>query len=113
MNHADRIEQTINGIYAALEQPSNHPADAGLDYIDNWIQALDGLGGSAITGLQGELRNLRTHVERDDRPAIANSLQHLGQEVSRMARDMHDGMGDQLRHLGQTLITASGNLKVS
>ncbi|UYZ63407.1 hypothetical protein [Hymenobacter weizhouensis] len=113
MNHVERIERTITGIYAALEQPSSHPVDAGLGYIDNWIHALDGLGGSAITGLQNELRSLRGHVERDDRPAITGSLQHLGQEVSRIARDMHDATGDHLRHLGQALVTAAGNLKMS
>ncbi|GAB3227291.1 hypothetical protein GCM10027346_10480 [Hymenobacter seoulensis] len=113
MNHADRIEETIEGIYAALEQHSNHPADAGLYHIDSWIEALEGLGGSALGGLQAELRNLRAHVERDDRAAIAHSLQRLGQDTSLVARDMHDGVGDHLRHLGQTLITAAGNLKVS
>lgn len=113
MNHAARIEETIEGIYAALERHDNHPVDAGLGHIDSWIQALDGLGGSALTGLQTELRNLRAYVERDDRPAIAGSLQLLGQQTSLIARDMHDGVGDHLRHLGQTLIAAAGNLKVS
>ncbi|QJX45666.1 hypothetical protein HMJ29_01425 [Hymenobacter taeanensis] len=113
MDHAARIEETIQGIYHAFEHPGQHPADSGLTAIDNWIQALDGLGGSALAGLQGELRNLRGHVQNDDRPAIANSLQHLGQETSLMARNMHDGVGDHLRHLGQVLITAAGNLKMS
>lgn len=113
MNHVTHIENTIQRIYHAFEHPGQHPADAGLEAIDSWIQALDGLGGSALNGLQNELRALRGYVERDDRAAIAGSLQHLGQETSRMAHDMHDGTGDQLRHLGQTLITAAGNLKMS
>jgi signal transduction histidine kinase len=113
MDHAARIEETIQGIYHSFEHPGQHPADSGLMAIDNWIQALDGLGGSALAGLQGELRNLRGYVQSDDRPAMANSLQHLGQETSRIARDMHDGVGDHLRHLGQVLITAAGNLKMS
>ena len=116
MDNAARIEQTIQGIYDTFDNPRQHPVDAGLGYIDGWIQALDGLGGSALTGLQTELRNLRAHVERDDRPAMAASLQLLGQETSRIAHDLHsftDGTGDQLRHLGQTLVTAAGNLKMS
>ncbi|SNR39466.1 MULTISPECIES: hypothetical protein [Hymenobacter] len=113
MNHADRIEATIQGIYRAFEHPGEHPADAGISAIDNWIHALDGLGGSALAGLQNELRALRGYVERDDRPAMAGSLQQLGMETSRMAHDMHDGTGDHLRHLGQVLITAAGNLKMS
>ncbi len=116
MDHAERIEQTIQGIYDTFDNPRQHPVEAGLGYIDSWIDALDGLGGSAITGLQAELRNLRGHVERDDRVGMAASLQLLGQETSRMAHDLHsfsDGTGDQLRHLGQTLVTAAGNLKMS
>lgn len=110
-NHAARIEETIQGIYHALEHPGKHPAEAGLASIDQWIQALDGLGGSALNGIQNELRTLRGHVQNDDRAAIAASLQHIGQQTSLMARDLHDGTGDQLRHLGQTLVTAAGNLK--
>ncbi|SET71121.1 hypothetical protein [Hymenobacter actinosclerus] len=116
MNHADRIDQTVRGIYDTFDRPSEHPVEAGLGFIDGWIDALDGLGGSALTGLQNELRNLRACVERHDRPAIAASLQLLGEETSRIAHNMHsftDGTGDQLRHLGQTLVTASGNLKMS
>ena len=112
MNHNARIEETIQNIYDALENHHNQPVENGIGYIDGWISALDGLGGSALTGLQGELRNLRGHVERDDRAAMAASLQHLGQETSLIARNLHDATGDQLRHLGQTLITAAGNLKV-
>jgi hypothetical protein len=113
MNHNARIEETIRHIYHAFEHPNEHPADTGLSAIDNWITALDGLGGSALTGIQSALRTLRGHVEHDDRPAIAASLQQLGQETSLVARDLHDETGDHLRHLGQTLITAAGNLKVS
>jgi hypothetical protein len=113
MNHADRLEQTVQGIYKSLENPSQHPVNAGLSAIDNWIQALDGLGGSALNGIQQELSTLRTHVQNDDRAAIAASLQHLGQQTSLVAHDMHDATGDHLRHLGQALIVAAGNLKVS
>ncbi|HLK96581.1 MAG TPA: hypothetical protein VK364_02325 [Hymenobacter sp.] len=113
MNHADRLEQTVQGIYKALENPGQHPVAAGLSAIDNWIQALDGLGGSALNGIQGELRTLRTHIQNDDRAAIAASLQHIGQQTSLVAHDLHDSTGDHLRHLGQALIVAAGNLKVS
>lgn len=113
MNHAARIEDTIQGIYDAFDHPEKHPADAGITSIDNWIQALDGLGGSALAGIQNELRELRSFVQNDDRANIAASLQRLGEHTSLMARNLHDGTGDQLRHLGQTLVTAAGNLKMS
>jgi len=113
MNHNDRIEETIRHIYHAFEHPGAHPVDTGLGAIDNWIAALDGLGGSALAGVQSQLRTLRSHVERDDRPAIAASLQQLGQDTSFIARDLHGETGDHLRHLGQSLVTAAGNLKVS
>ena len=113
MNHNEHIDETIRNIYHTFEHPGAHPLDAGLGAIDNWIAALDGLGGSALTGIQAQLRTLRTHVERDDRPAIAASLQQLGQDTSLAARDMRGETGDHLRHLGQVLITAAGNLKVS
>lgn len=112
MNHNARIEDTIQNIYRALENHHNHPVEHGVSAIDGWIAALDGLGGSALGGVQAELRQLRSYVERDDRAGIAGSLQQLGQHTSLIARDMHDGTGDQLRHLGQTLITAAGNLKM-
>ena len=116
MDNVARIEETIQKIYDTFDNPAKHPVEAGLGYIDSWIDALDGLGGSALNSLQAELRNLRAHVERQDRPAIAESLQLLGQQTSRLAHDLHsfaDGTGDQLRHLGQTLVTAAGNLKMS
>lgn len=111
MNHNARIETTIETIYNAFSHPQNHPVDAGLAHIDGWIQALDGLGGSALNGIQSELRTLRGHVQNDDRAAIAASLQHIGQQTALIARDLHDATGDHLRHLGQTLVTAAGNLK--
>lgn len=116
MNHASRIDQTVRSIYDTFDNPGTNPVEAGLGYIDGWIDALDGLGGSALNGLQTELRNLRGFVERDDRPAIAATLQSLGTATSRIAHDMHsltDNTGDQLRHLGQTLVIAAGNLKMS
>ena len=113
MNHNDHNEETIRNIYHTFEHPGAHPVDAGLGAIDHWIAALDGIGGSALMGIQSQLRNLRTHVERDDRPSIAASLQQLGQDTSLAARDLHGETGDHLRHLGQTLVIAAGNLKVS
>lgn len=116
MSHATRIDQTVRRIYDTFDNPGANPVEAGLGDIDSWIDAIDGLGGSALTGLQAELRNLRAFVERDDRPAIAATLQRLGTETSRIAHGMHsltDNTGDQLRHLGQTLVIAAGNLKMS
>ncbi|SDY06006.1 hypothetical protein [Hymenobacter psychrophilus] len=116
MSHATRIDQTVRRIYDTFDNPGTSPVEAGLGDIDSWIDAIDGLGGSALTGLQTELRNLRSYVERDDRPAIAATLQRLGTETSRIAHGMHsltDNTGDQLRHLGQTLVIAAGNLKMS
>ncbi|NVO83875.1 hypothetical protein [Hymenobacter terrestris] len=114
MNHASRIDKTVRNIYDTFDNPGANPLEAGLGDIDSWISTLDGLGGSALTALQNELRNLRSYVERDDRPAIAATLQRLGTETSRIAHGMHsltDNTGDQLRHLGQTLVIAAGNLK--
>ncbi|MBT2557927.1 hypothetical protein J7E24_09030 [Hymenobacter sp. ISL-91] len=116
MNHASRIDKTVRNIYDTFDNPGANPMEAGLGDIDSWIASLDGLGGSALNGLQAELRNLRGYVERDDRPAMAASLQLLGTETARIARDIHsltDNTGDQLRHLGQTLVIAAGNLKTS
>ncbi|WBA43815.1 hypothetical protein [Hymenobacter canadensis] len=113
MNHAARIEETIQNIYDTFSHPGKHPVEAGLGAIDSWIQALDGLGGSALLGIQSELRDLRGYVQNDDRPAMAATLQRLGEHTALTARDLHDGTGDQLRHLGQTLITAAGNLKMA
>ncbi|HEX8426753.1 hypothetical protein [Hymenobacter sp.] len=113
MNHNTRIEETIRDIYAAFEHPGKHPLDTRLTGIDNWIAALDGLGGSALTGTLSQLRTLRGHMERNDHPASAVSLQQLGQETSVMARDLRGETGDHLRHLGQALIIAAGNLKAS
>ena len=113
MNHNARIDETIRDIYHAFEHPGAHPLDKGIGAIDNWIAALDGLGGSALTGVQTDLRTLRGHMERGDQPAIASTLQQLGQQTSLIARDLRGGAGDHLRHLGQALVIASGNLKAS
>ncbi|WP_022822654.1 hypothetical protein [Hymenobacter norwichensis] len=113
MNHNDHIDQTVRNMYHAFEHPGTHPLDSGLTAIDGWITSLDGIGGSALAGIQSGLRTLRGHIERGDRPAVAASLQQLGQETSVIARDLRGGDGDHLRHLGQALIVASGNLKAS
>ncbi len=113
MDHNARIDETVRDIYAAFEHPGKHPLDTRLASIDNWIAALDGLGGAGLMGVLSQLRTLRGHMEHDDRLAAAASLQRLGQDTSLMARDLHGGTGDHLRHLGQALIIAAGNLKAS
>lgn len=113
MNHSDRLDATINSLSDAINNGMHHHTDNALASIDEWVGALQGLGGSALTGVVNELNQIKGHIQNGDTPAVTQALQHLGEQTSLAARDMHNATGDQLRHLGQLLIMAAGNLKMS
>lgn len=113
MNHSDRLDATINSLSDAINNGMHHHTENAQAGLDEWIQALQGLGGSALTGIVGQLTQLKDHIRSGDKVALSEAMQHLGEQTSQTARDLHNATGDQLRHLGQLLIMASGNIKMS
>lgn len=104
-NHAGRLEAANN----ALGNSINH----GHLNAHEIMEALDAWQHTSSGGLNTNVENLRSQLQNGDKLAAAHTLQLLGEEASHSAANLHDGLGDQLRHLGQLLVMASGNMKMS
>ncbi|MCR5889062.1 hypothetical protein LRS06_15050 [Hymenobacter sp. J193] len=104
-NHAARLEAANH----ALGNSINHGHLSGSEIME----ALDAWQHTSSGGLNTNVENLRSQLQNGDKLAAAHTLQQLGEEASQSALNLHDGLGDQLRHLGQLLVTAAGNMKMS
>jgi hypothetical protein len=60
-----------------------------------------------------ELLRVKDYIRNGDTLELSQALQRLGEETSMSAINLHNDLGDQLRHLGQVLIAAAGNVKAS
>jgi len=88
-----------------------------ISHLDDWIPFLQNSNVASLTALGSDLQNLRGYLRSGDHANTHALLQRLGEQVSRIASsihtwtDRHNGVGDQLRHLGQLLVAAAGNVK--
>ncbi|TGE15189.1 hypothetical protein [Hymenobacter elongatus] len=98
-----------------------HDPSGLVPIIDSWAPQLQNSGIAVLDTVAGELNQLKSYIQAGDRVGTSTLLQRLGEQSSKAASNthevagnhLHNGLGDQLRHLGQLLIMASGNLKVS
>ncbi|MCB2407637.1 hypothetical protein [Hymenobacter lucidus] len=96
-----------------------HDPSGLLPIIDSWTPQLQNSHSAVLHTAAADLGQLKGYVQNGDRAGLSALLQHLGEQASKAASNTHDlagnhlhnGIGDQLRHLGQLLIMASGNLK--
>ncbi|RYU79147.1 hypothetical protein [Hymenobacter persicinus] len=96
-----------------------HDPSGLIPLIDHWAPYLQNSSSSVTTTAAAALNQLREYVQTGDRANTSALLQQLGEQASKSASNVHDwvgnhghnGIGDQLRHLGQLLIMASGNLR--
>ncbi|AIZ64430.1 hypothetical protein PK28_13465 [Hymenobacter sp. DG25B] len=110
-SHAEHLESTIIALTDGINHGLHSHLDPALESIDGWINTLQNNNGSAA--MVAELQSLRGYLQNGDTLELSQSLQRLGQETSLMAAHLHNNLGDQLRHLGQTLIAAAGNMRLS
>jgi|GEM_PF-4318772 len=96
-----------------------HDPSGLVPIIDSWVPYLQNSSSSVTTTAAAALSQLKEYVQTGDRTNASALLQSLGEQASKSASNAHDwagshghnGIGDQLRHLGQLLIMAAGNLK--
>ncbi|MCC2547148.1 hypothetical protein LJY25_11880 [Hymenobacter sp. BT175] len=96
-----------------------HDPSGLIPIIDSWVPYLQNSPSSVTTTAASALTRLREMIQNGDRVGASALLQTLGEQASRSASNVHEwagnhlhnGIGDQMRHLGQLLIMASGNLK--
>ncbi|WP_303310639.1 hypothetical protein [Hymenobacter sp. BT730] len=110
-NHAEHLERTVIALTDGINHGLHSHLEPALESIDGWVETLQNNHGSAA--MVAELQSLKGYLQNGDTLELSQSLQRLGQETSKMAAHLHNNLGDQLRHLGQTLIMAAGNMKVS
>ena len=98
-----------------------HDPSGLIPIIDSWTPQLQNSSSPALHTTAADLGQLKSYIQSGDRAGLSTMLQHLGEQASKSAGNVHElagahlhnGLGDQMRHLGQLLIMASGNLKVS
>ncbi|UOQ52690.1 hypothetical protein [Hymenobacter cellulosivorans] len=96
-----------------------HDPSGLIPILDSWGPQLQNSNSAVLQAAAGELGQLKGYLQNGDRAGAAALMQRLGEQASRAASNTHDwagphlhnGIGDQLRHLGQLLIMAAGNLK--
>ncbi|TGE22423.1 hypothetical protein E5K00_19475 [Hymenobacter aquaticus] len=96
-----------------------HDPSGLIPILDSWGPQLQNSHSAVLQAAADELGQLKGYLQNGDRPGAAALMQRLGEQASRAASNthevagahLHNGLGDQLRHLGQLLIMASGNLK--
>lgn len=96
-----------------------HDPSGLVPIIDSWVPYLQNSTSSVTTTAAEALSQLKEYVQTGDRANAITLLQRLGEQASKSAANVHEivgnhlhnGLGDQMRHLGQLLIMASGNLK--
>ncbi|GAA3917823.1 hypothetical protein [Hymenobacter algoricola] len=96
-----------------------HDPSGLVPIIDSWIPYLQNSGSSITAAAGTALGQLKEFVQTGDRANASALMQRLGEQASKSASSVHDwagphghnGIGDQMRHLGQLLIMAAGNLK--
>ncbi|SHI54533.1 hypothetical protein SAMN02745146_0987 [Hymenobacter daecheongensis DSM 21074] len=96
-----------------------HDPSGLVPLIDSWVPYLQNSTSSVTTTAAAALSQLKQYVQSGDRANASALLQTLGEQASKSAGNIHEavgthlhnGLGDQMRHLGQLLIMASGNLR--
>jgi hypothetical protein len=96
-----------------------HDPSGLLPLIDQWAPHLQNSTNAGAPTVAAALSDLRQAIQSGDRVTTSTLLQRMGEQASKSASNVHDwagshlhnGLGDQMRHLGQLLIMASGNLK--
>lgn len=113
MATTNQLQATTRSITDLINQGMLGSTDQTFGHLDHWIQTLQSYNTSATTVIAKELQNLKLYIGSNDTAQISATLQKLGAHTAASARDIHDavGIGDQLRHLGQVLAAASGNVK--
>ncbi|TGE23097.1 hypothetical protein [Hymenobacter metallicola] len=96
-----------------------HDPSGLIPILDSWGPQLQNSTSPVLHTAATDLGQLKSYLQNGDRAGASTLMQHLGEQASRAASNTHDwagphlhnGIGDQLRHLGQLLIMAAGNLK--
>jgi hypothetical protein len=96
-----------------------HDPSGLIPIIDSWAPYLQNSTSSVTTTAGAALGQLKGFIQNGDRASASALMQQLGEQASKAASNVHDwagshghnGIGDQMRHLGQLLVMASGNLK--
>jgi hypothetical protein len=113
MDYIAQIHATINAIIDDNNHGLHGNQDRALSALDSWIDTFQQDDSGSLNPMVTELQRVREYIRNGDTLELSQSLQRLGQETSRSALSLHNDLGDQLRHLGQVLISAAGNIKAS
>ncbi|QDA61191.1 hypothetical protein [Hymenobacter jejuensis] len=121
-NLNDHLYATNLGLGSILSNDTfAHDPTTFIATIDGWLPMLQNADNAKLKAAAADLQQLKEYMRNGDKTQTGEMLQRLGEQASREASHihtwagdhLHNGIGDQLRHLGQILIMASGNLKVS
>ncbi|GGE94000.1 hypothetical protein [Hymenobacter cavernae] len=120
---SDNLNDQLYATNLAISDTINNSRDPqiALDHLDTWIPFLQNSNIAALTAIGSDLQQLRDYVRSGDKANTHELLQRLGEQTSRAASNihtwagdhLHNGIGDQLRHLGQLLVIVAGNVKAS
>jgi hypothetical protein len=121
--NTDNLNDHLYATNLAISDTINNSRDpqVAFDYFDTWIPFLQNSNIAALTAMGSDLQQLRDYIRSGDQANVHTLLQRLGEQSSRAASNihtwagdhLHNGIGDQLRHLGQLLVIAAGNAKAS
>ena len=104
------LEPTIKALQGNLVE---FGVAKGVKNIDSWMEALEGADFRGAKTIHDNLAKLKKHLESDelDGKAIGAILHTLGTETVHAAAHAEGAQGEKIKHLGELLSTAGGDLQ--
>ena len=119
----DNLNDHLYATNLAISDTIHNTRDpqVAFEHFNSWIPFLKNSNIAALTSMGADLQLLKDYIQSGNKAGAHELLQRLGEQTSRAASSMHswagdhlhNGIGDQLRHLGQLLVMAAGNAKAS
>lgn len=102
--HLNSTIESLSGGLAGAKQGATRS-------INSWIDALS--GDTNLSGIAGELEKLKTLLSSDslDTAHLQKALHSLGQHTTKAAASAEGATAEKVKHLGQLLTEAAGQLK--